>query len=64
MFGPKISISKDLHDKLKERAEQDGYSSVEEFVIHVLETIVEPPSAEGVDEDVIAKQLQGLGYID
>jgi len=64
MFGPKINISKDLYIKLQERAEKDGYSSVEEFVIDVLEKIVKPPPSDSVDEDVIAKQLQGLGYID
>lgn len=63
MFEPKIRISKDLYARLKERAEKDGYSSVEELVTHVLEKAAEAGPA-AADEETVARQLRGLGYID
>ncbi len=59
---PKIKIDKDLYEKVKDVSEGAGYSSVEEFVTHLLERVATPPEADDNDEDVI-KRLQGLGYI-
>ena len=59
---PKIKIEKDLFEKVKDVSESAGYSSIEEFVTHLLESVANPPDAEDNDEDVI-KRLQGLGYI-
>ena len=39
MFGPKISVSKELMGKLEEAAEQLGYSSAQEFAVDVLEKL-------------------------
>ncbi len=62
MFGPKIRVEKELFERLKRYAEIAGYSSVQEFVSHVLER--ELASLEGADsEEEIRKRLQGLGYI-
>jgi hypothetical protein len=59
---PKIKIDKELYAAVKELSEDAGYSSVEEFVSHLLEKVVNPPGAEDSDEDLV-KRLQGLGYI-
>ena len=59
---PKIKIDKDLYKKAKYFAENEGYSSVEEFVSHILEKIVNQSEPGENDEDVL-KRLQGLGYI-
>lgn len=59
---PKIKIDKELYEKIKQVAEDAGYSSVEEFVAHVLEREVNPPGADDRDEDVL-NRLKGLGYI-
>ena len=59
---PKIKVDKGLYEKVKEVSEGAGYSSVEEFVTHLLERVANPPEADDNDEDVI-KRLQGLGYI-
>lgn len=59
---PKIKIEKELYEKVKEVAEESGYSSVEEFVSHVLERVINPPEAKDQDEDVL-NRLKGLGYI-
>ena len=36
MFEPKIKIERDLYERLKKTAEAAGYSSVDEFVVHLL----------------------------
>lgn len=62
MFGPKVKLDKDLFDRVKKFAEIAGYSSVEEFVSHVLEKELAAID-EGDSEEDIKKKLQGLGYI-
>ena len=62
MFGSRIKIDKDLLAKVKRHADLAGYSSVEEFVTHVLEK--EMVSIEESDSEAeIKKKLKGLGYI-
>lgn len=63
MFGPKIKIDNGLYEKLKEVAKARGYSSAEEFAVHVLEQAV-AGSEEDVSEEEVKKRLQGLGYIE
>lgn len=63
MFGPKIKISKSLYERLQRAAAAKGYSSAEEFAIHVLD------KAAGDDDDVISNEqvnerLKGLGYVE
>jgi hypothetical protein len=58
----KIKIDGELWDRVKKAAEAGGYSSPEEFVIHVLERDLS--ALDGADdEEEIKKRLQGLGYI-
>jgi metal-responsive CopG/Arc/MetJ family transcriptional regulator len=59
---PKIKINKELYKKVKHVSEIAGYSSVYEFISHLLEKAVDQTSPEENDEDVL-KRLQGLGYI-
>ena len=62
MFGPRIKLDKALLARAKRYADLAGYSSVDEFVGHVLEK--ELAKFEGSDsEDEIKKKLRGLGYI-
>ena len=65
MFGGnKIKLEKDLMERLKKAAEIAGYSSVEEFVVHVLEKELSKIDDGGAgSEDEIKKRLEGLGYI-
>lgn len=62
MFEPKIRISRALHDLLAKKAEEKGYSSVDEFILHVLEAAVADigPAA---GEEQIRERLKGLGYL-
>lgn len=59
---PKVQIEKDLYEKVKRYADMIGYSSTEEFVIHLLEKEISRLEETGSQEELI-KSLQGLGYI-
>jgi hypothetical protein len=63
MFGHKVKIEAALYRRLTKVAEAAGYSSTEEFILHVIEkTAAAVEDAEGEDE--IRKRLQGLGYLE
>jgi hypothetical protein len=62
MFESKVKIDKMLLEKAARHAALAGYSSVEEFIAHVVER--EIAKFEGADsEEEIRKRLKGLGYI-
>jgi len=63
MFGPKIKLDKGLYEQLKECSEVAGYSSLDEFVQHVLEKEVARIQTGADDEETVKKRLEGLGYI-
>ena len=58
----KIRIDSGLLDRAKKAAESAGYSSIEEFVTHIIET--ELAKHETTDDDKVTDQLRGLGYIE
>ena len=61
MFGG-IKLDKALVARAKRYADLAGYSSVEEFIAHVIEK--ELAKLESSDsEEEIKKKLKGLGYI-
>jgi hypothetical protein len=65
MFGSKLKLDEELIDRCRKYAEESGYSSVEEFITHILERELrkqEEPSGE--DEEQVTKRLKGLGYIE
>jgi hypothetical protein len=63
MFGHnRISLDKALLVKVKRYADLSGYSSVEEFITHVLEKEI-AHLEEASSEEEIKKRLKGLGYI-
>jgi metal-responsive CopG/Arc/MetJ family transcriptional regulator len=59
----KIKIDSNLFDRAKKVAEAAGYSSVEEFITHIIETELAKHETSESDEKV-ADQLRGLGYIE
>ena len=62
MWGSKVRIDKDLLEKATRYAQVAGYSSVEEFINHVVEK--ELAQLEDADsEEEIKKRLKGLGYL-
>jgi hypothetical protein len=62
MFGSSIKIDKALLAKARRYADLAGYSSVEEFITHVLEKEIAHLDTAGTDDE-IKKRLKGLGYI-
>lgn len=60
----KIRVDDGFMDRLKSVASAGEYSSVEEFVLHVLEREMDRLSpGQGESEESIRKKLEGLGYI-
>ena len=58
----KINLDSDLLTKLKDLARRAGYSSPEEFVLHLIEKETAVLD-EAESEEELKKRLQGLGYI-
>ena len=59
----KIKIEKDLYDRVKKMSETAGYSSPDEFIVHVLEKELSMLESVGSDEKV-TDRLKGLGYLE
>ena len=65
MFGSdtKVKLAKPLYERLAAIARAGGYSSTDEFVVHILEK--EAAKFDGAEDDAeVQKQLRGLGYIE
>jgi hypothetical protein len=60
----KIKLDSNLLARAKDAAVAAGYSSVEEFVSHVLEQEIVKHEGAGSDDEKVADQLRGLGYIE
>jgi len=63
MATKKIKIQKEIFEKAKRYAQTAGYSSVEEFISHIVEKELEKIEDGDDSVDAIKKRLQGLGYI-
>ena len=63
MSVSKIKIDKELLKKAREYAAKAGYTSVEEFVSHIIEKEISKAGEPESEEEVVKKRLQGLGYI-
>jgi len=59
----KIKLDSKLISRAKKAADVAGYSSVEEFVTHIIEKELAKSESNEVD-DKVADRLRGLGYIE
>ncbi len=59
----KIKLDSHLYDRVKKIAEIAGYSSTDEFIIHVIEKELQKLESAETDEKV-EERLRGLGYIE
>ena len=59
----KIKLDDALFERAQRAAQMAGYSSVEEFVTHVIEIEIQRLKIDEV-EGQVADQLRGLGYIE
>jgi len=63
MAGTSIKLKKELWAKVKRVSQAGGYSSLEEFVEHVLDKEIAKLDDAQSDEEIVLK-LKGLGYLD
>ena len=61
-MAKKIKIESTLYDRLAEYSEVAGYSSPDEFIVHVLEKSV-ADMEKITDEESVKERLTGLGYL-
>jgi hypothetical protein len=61
MASTKIKIDKELHERALKCALKLGYSSVEEFITHVIERAIKEQEAE---TEAVEERLRGLGYLE
>ena len=64
MFKTTIKLNKDLYEKVKRCADAAGYSSADEFVIHVLEKELARIYEDEQSDEEIVRKLKGLGYLE
>jgi hypothetical protein len=62
-FDTKVRIAKPLYERLAEIASSGGYSSTEEFILHILEKEA-AKFDDAADDAEVKRQLRGLGYIE
>jgi metal-responsive CopG/Arc/MetJ family transcriptional regulator len=60
----KIKIDDNLYDRVKKVAEVAGYSSADEFIVHMIEKELEKVESTGDDEQAVIDRLKGLGYLE
>lgn len=61
----KLKIDNEIKDRLEKVSEAGGYSSVEEFVLLIIQRELDKLDPEADEsEDDIRKKLEGLGYMD
>jgi Arc/MetJ family transcription regulator len=63
----KIKIDKDVYQRAVQCAGQMGYSSVDEFVEHLIERAIQENAQERNEQEdkaVVEERLKGLGYIE
>ncbi len=63
MFKPRIKIDSELFKRLEAAACRKGYSSTDEFILHVLEHAAGAKQSSDNDQQM-EQRLRGLGYIE
>jgi hypothetical protein len=64
MFGSRVAIDGDLLRRCKAHAKTAGYSSVEEFIQHALESALRKAGPAPEEDERVLERLKGLGYIE
>jgi len=63
MFKSGIKFNKDLLKRIEKCAQQQGYTSAQEFVEHVLDKELSRLE-EAESDEAITRKLKGLGYLE
>lgn len=59
----KIKIDASLYERAASASQAAGYSSVDEFIAHAVESEIKRLKVEDAEQQV-ADQLRGLGYVE
>jgi hypothetical protein len=59
----KVNVEQGLYERAKKIAASEGYSSVDEFVAHAIESALKRSDDDAAERQV-SEQLRGLGYIE
>jgi len=60
-----IKLDSDLWQRVSEYSQKAGYSSPEEFIVHVLERELDRQGGSGEEDDKeVERRLKGLGYLE
>ena len=60
---PKIKLDSSLFERVKKISQAAGYSSPDEFIVHVIEKELTVLESAETDADV-TERLRGLGYLE
>ncbi len=62
----KIKLDAGLYDRVKRVSEIAGYSSADEFIVHIIEKELAVLEGDGDsdDEQQVMDRLRGLGYLE
>ena len=60
---PKIKLDPSLFERVKKISQAAGYSSPDEFIVHVIEKELTVLESAETDADV-TERLRGLGYLE
>ena len=60
----KIKLEKADYEKAKHVAALNGYATVEEFLVHMINKEVERLNADDTVDESVVDRLRGLGYIE
>ena len=63
MFKNTIKLDKGMMTRIRKVSEAAGYSSPEEFIVHILERELAKLEDAECNEEIV-KKLKGLGYLD
>ncbi len=59
----KIKLEADLYERVKKVAKLAGYTTADEFIIHMIEKELSVLESADTDEEV-TERLRGLGYLE
>lgn len=60
----KIKLDDNLYDRVKKVAEIGGYSSADEFIVHIIEKELGKLESSSDDDQEVIDRLRGLGYLE
>ena len=60
----KLKLDPNLYDRVKKVSEIAGYSSPDEFIVHIIEKELSKLESSSNDEKEVIERLKGLGYLE